>query len=266
MKWKLGATTRPWHESSFDEACAAIAEAGYTDVAIYANKGVIPLRADSSPEEIEETLATVERYGLTPSMLLGGLNLGGDIEESIENYRRLIDVAAQAGATYLLNTGVTDPAVYDRYFETMRRTAPYAGEKGVEIQLKPHGGIGLTGKGLREAAERVGHPAFTICYDPGNIIFYTKGEARPEPDVHDVAPLVTSCIIKDCIVVDGKPDVWIQPTTGWVDFESVLGTLIEAGFEGPFYVECLGGHEKGDIDRRAKETYDWLVELLGKFE
>jgi len=266
VKWILGATTRPWHAFSFEVACAAIAEAGYTDVALYANEGKIALTAASTEEEIAATVETAHKYGLTPSMLLGGPDLHADVEEAIANYRRLVDVAAQAGIRYLMNGGTENPATYERFFAITRAVAPYAEAKGVELQLKPHGGIGLTGKHLREACERVGSPAFTICYDPGNIIYYTRGEVRPEPDVADVADCVTTCIIKDCILVDGKPDVWIQPGTGLVNFESVLGTLARSGFAGPLYVECLGGTELADIHRRAKETHDWLQTLLATLD
>lgn len=262
MKWTLGATTRPWHAFSLDVACRSIAEAGYTDVAIYANEGKIALTSASTDAEIEATVATVRKHGLKASMLLGGPDLGGDAEKATADYRRLVDVAAKAGIRYLMGGGTDNPATYDRFFEMSRQVASYAETKGVELQLKPHGGIGLTGKGLRESCERVGSPAFTICYDPGNIIYYTQGDVRPEPDVADVAHCVTTCIIKDCVVVDGKPDVWIQPGTGLVDFESVLGTLAKAGFAGPLYVECLGGSELADINRRAKETHDWLKALL----
>lgn len=266
FSWTLGATTRPWHAFSFEVACQCIAEAGYTDVAIYANEGKIPLTATSTEEEIEATLATVRRYGLKASMLLGGPDLTGDPTHAIQNYRRLVDVAAKAGIRYLMNGGTENPTTYDRFFEITREVAPYAASRGVELQLKPHGGIGLTGKDLRKAWERVGNPAFTICYDPGNIIYYTRGAVRPEPDVVDVADCVTTCIVKDCVVVDGKPDVWIQPGTGWINFKSVFGTLARSGFRGPLYVECLGGSERDDINRRARETYEWLKALLRELE
>jgi sugar phosphate isomerase/epimerase len=111
-----------------------------------------------------------------------------------------------------------------------------------------HGGLGLTAKGLLETRHAVGHPAFTLCYDPGNIIYYTAGELRPETDVTDLAGHVSTVIIKDCVVRDGKPDVQVTPGDGLVDFPSVLGTLKAAGFDGPMYVECVGGKDFPRID------------------
>jgi sugar phosphate isomerase/epimerase len=260
--WPLGATTRPWHAFPLAEACDAIAAAGYTQVALYANEGKMALTADSSAADIEAVQGVLAARGLVATMLLGGPSLSGEVEAAVEQYRRLVDVAAAAGIRFLMNGGTENPATYDRYITISRRVAPYAHEKGVELQLKPHGGIGLTGKDLRRVAEQVANPAFSICYDPGNIIYYTKGQTRPEPDVGGVAALVRTCIIKDCVVADGKPDVWIQPGSGWVAFDAVLGGLAAAGFDGPLYVECLGGSELADINRRARETYDWLRALL----
>jgi sugar phosphate isomerase/epimerase len=264
MKWTLGATTRPWHQGTLEEACAAIAAAGYSEVAVFGVKGGLPLTSESTPEEVAAVAATAREHGLNPSLLISGVNLGAPLEEAIAQHRRLIDVTAGLGAKYLLNGGTENPDHYEAYTTVMRETAPYAAEKGVQIVLKPHGGIGLTGAGLARVAEQVNHPGFGICYDPGNIIYYTKGELRPETDVHDVAAHVTVCIIKDCVVVDGQPDVWILPGEGLVDFPTVLGALAGAGFQGPLYVECLGGTEWADITARGRRTRVWVEEMVAK--
>ena len=124
-------------------------------------------------------------------------------------------------------------AYYADYFELMRQAAPHAAEMGVNITMKPHGGISLTVEDLIDADGKVNHPAFGICYDPGNIIYYTKGDLRPETDVATIAPKVTTTIIKDCVVEDGVPDVMVTPGEGLVDFETVLNGLVNGGFDGP---------------------------------
>jgi sugar phosphate isomerase/epimerase len=146
----------------------------------------------------------------------------------------------------------------------MCRTAPYAEQAGVNITLKPHGGITLTIDDLINAYNKVHHPAFGICYDPGNIIYYTKGELRPEPDIARVAPTVNTAIIKDCVVVDGNPDVMITPGEGLVDFEKVLGGLVKGGFRGPLYVECVGGKEINEINKNVKSTLKFVSDILAK--
>lgn len=264
MQLALGATTRPWNQWSFEEACGAIAAAGYTDVAPFAHGGKVPLTAESTPEEIAAVRKVVDAAGLEPSMLITRMRLSDPLEEAIADYRKTIDVAAAAGVTWAMNCGCSQPELYEKYNALFRACAPYAAAKGVRLVMKPHGGNGLTGQLMRTVVEAVDHPNFSICYDPGNIIYYTQGEQRPEPDVHDIKEHVSICIIKDCVVVDSKPDVNILPGTGWVKFDSVLGSLAEAGFRGPLYVECLGGTTWDDINSRARQTYEYIADIVAR--
>ncbi len=264
MNLTLGATTRPWGALPFAEACACIAGAGYSDVAIFSSQGAIPITSETSPEDARAVADTARAAGLTPSMLISGVKLNVPVDESVADYCRLIDATAAAGIPWLMNCGTAAPETYDPFREIMRQCAPYAQDRGVALAMKPHGGIGLTGKMMTETFELVNHPNFSICYDPGNIIYYTKGEHRPEPDVDDVAAHVGMCIIKDCVVVDDKPDVNILPGEGWVDFGVVLGKLVAASFTGPLYVECLGGTETADINDRARRTHAFVTEIVAK--
>lgn len=262
MMLKFGATTRPWHTWSFDQACKSISHAGYEEVSIYMNEGKSPVTSTSPLGEIVETLEIVKKYELVPSMLLGSPRLDLGIDDSVKDFKKLIEIAARVGCKWLMNGGTEDTSLYEKYFEIMKQTAPYAEQKDMQILLKPHGGLGLTGRDLVKAVEIVNNDAFRICYDPGNIIYYTKGEVRPESDVDDVAEFVTFCIIKDCIIKeDGNPDVWILPGEGLVDFPFVIGKLVKSGFSGPLHVECLGGSELDDVDERAWKTRELLEKI-----
>ena len=266
MKLTIGCTTRPYSAVSFSEACDHIAAAGYTDVAVFANLGKISVRSDSTAEEIAATRKAADDAGLVPSMLISGPKLELGLDAAVDDYKKLIDNAAKLGAKWLLNGGTSNKEQFSSYFELMRRTAPYAEQAGVNITLKPHGGMTLTIDDLINAYNEVNHPAFGICYDPGNIIYYTKGELRPEPDIARVAPTVTTGIIKDCVVEDGKPDVMVTPGEGLVDFEKVLGGLVEGGFRGPLYVECVGGKELDEINKNVKSTLKFVSDILAKIE
>jgi len=263
MMLKLGSTTRPWHTWSYDQACKSIAHAGYEEVSVYSNAGQTPITSASTPAEIAETVAITKNYEIAPTMLLGTPALDLSLDDAVADFKKLIDATSALDSPWLMNGGTDNEALYDKYFEIMRQTAPYAEKKGIQILLKPHGGLGLTGRDLARAVEKVNSPAFRICYDPGNIIYYTKGKVRPEPDVDDVAEFVTFCIIKDCIIKDdGNPDVWILPGEGLVDFPVVLGKLVKADFSGPLHVECLGGSELDDVNDRAWKTREWLEKIL----
>jgi sugar phosphate isomerase/epimerase len=259
MSYTLGCTTRPYATSSLAEACRHIAEAGYTDVALFGNA----LPPESDKGQVQTARRTVEAAGLRPSMLMGRTHLGQGAETALAAYKRQIDNAAALGAAWLLDTGVADPSLYEDYLTLMQEAAPYADALGVQITLKPHGGISLTTGDLISTCRRVGHPGFGICYDPGNIIYYTTGAERPEAHVDAVAPLVTACIIKDCIVRDGRPDVMITPGEGWVDFGRVLSALAHGGFRGPLYLECVGGTSLEEIDRNVRRTRTFIQGLQG---
>jgi sugar phosphate isomerase/epimerase len=262
MKHTIGCTTRPYGSLTFAEACEHIAAAGYTDVAVFTNAGQVPVRADSTRAEIVATREVAGDVGLIPSMLIGGTKLNLGLEAAIEDYKQLIDNAAALGTKWLLDCGTGNEAHYADYFELMRQVAPHAGEAGVNITMKPHGGISLTVQDLIEADDEVNHPAFGLCYDPGNIIYYTKGDLRPETDVAAVAPKVTTTIIKDCVVEDGAPDVMVTPGEGLVDFEKVLGGLVAGGFDGPLYVECVGGKAVDEINANVESTLKFVSNIL----
>ncbi len=263
MKHTIGCTTRPYESLTFPEACDHISAAGYTDVAVFANAGQNPVRADSTSAEIRETSRVAANAGLTPSAVMGSVRfLNKDLEVCLDDYKRLIDSAAGLGAKWLLDCGTASEAYYEDYYELMRRAAPHAAQSGVNIALKPHGGISLTVQDLIKVDQEVNHCAFGICYDPGNIIYYTKGELRPETDINAVAPKVTTVIVKDCVVQDGKPDVMVTPGEGLVDFKQVLGGLVAGGFDGPLYVECVGGSTLNEINANVESTLIFVRGVL----
>ena len=246
----LGATTRPCNMLSVEEAFDHIAAAGFKHVALFRHKGDRPIGADSTPADVSRVRRLADERGLTISMLLSGMGVEGDFDAAVEAYCRVLDNAAALGASWVLDCGCMSPEKTPEYIRRMARAAEHAASAGVRITLKPHGGLGLTAKGLLDTWRAVNHPAFTLCYDPGNIIYYTAGELRPEPDVRELASHVSTVIIKDCTVSpEGKPDVQVTPGDGLVDFPTVLGTLRAAGFSGPCYLECVGSKTFPEIDR-----------------
>lgn len=259
MSTILGATSRPFNHLSFADACERIARAGYEHVGVFAHQGIQPIRADSSSSEIETVVKVTTDTGLTPSLVLGRTIWDDGLASAVDQYRRLIDNCAEVGAQWILDLGTSKEELYEDYVELMRQVAPAAQGAGVAITMKPHGGISLTVEHLVQTHERVAHPSFGICFDPGNIIYYTKGERRPEPDVEQVAKVVTSFIVKDCVVVDGEPDVMVTPGDGLVDFPLVLAKLRASGFSGPSYVECVAGGQDADrVERALAHTAGYL--------
>ena len=80
MELTIGCTTRPYGSLPYAEAYERIAAAGYTDVAVFANEGQVPVRPESTPEEVAAVRKAAADAGVAPSMLIGGtkLDLGLD--------------------------------------------------------------------------------------------------------------------------------------------------------------------------------------------
>ncbi|AWT60057.1 MAG: hypothetical protein DF168_01256 [Candidatus Moanabacter tarae] len=260
MKWTIGSTTRPYSSIPFVDACRRIADAGYSDVAVFGNE----ITSKSSNKRVLEVREAATNVGLTPSMVLGRTELTQGLDKGIDDFKRLIDNVAEVGAKWLLDCGTSNPDDFANFYELMRRVSPHAEASGVSISLKPHGGITLTIEDLIRAYNKVNHPGFGLCYDPGNIIYYTKGKLRPEPFAERIAPMTTTFIIKDCILNNETPDVMITPGNGLVDFEKVIGGLVNNGFNGPLFLECVGGTHLEDIDREIAESLDFVRCILKK--
>ena len=262
----IGCLSRPYGDLGPAEAYERIAAAGFTDLGVYPNPypGEAPLRADDPPEKVAEIRKMAADAGLTPVLLLGYTKLDLGLETAVEQYEKLIDRAAELGVSWLLDSGTANEEHYESYFELMRRASPYAEEAGIGITMKPHGGISLTADDLLTAVERVDHPSFAICYDPGNIIFYSQGEHRPERDAERVAARTSTAIIKDCSLETGtRDDVNVTAGDGLVDFPVLLRKMASGGFEGPYFVECVGGRQEPEIDRDLSYTRGYIRGILG---
>jgi sugar phosphate isomerase/epimerase len=231
-------------------------------VAVFRNQGSAEVTSESSKADVAAVRKAADDAGVVPSMLIGRTQLGAGLDAAVDDYKRLIDNVADLGVTWLLDCGTSKEEFYEDYFELMRQTAPHAQQAEVHITMKPHGGISLTAEHLLSAVEKVNHPAFRICYDPGNIIHYTKGESRPEKDLDKVAPQVSTGIIKDCQLVNGQPNVNVTAGDGLVDFDTVLLVLVEGGFDGPLYVECVGSKEPDAVDRDLAFTLGYVKGIL----
>jgi sugar phosphate isomerase/epimerase len=139
------------------------------------------------------------------------------------------------GARYVLTFGVDRPEHFDGFFRLMSAAAPEAQRQGLKLVLKPHGGVSSGPADLLACIERVGHPNFSIWYDPGNIIYYTGGD--PVADLRPIVAHVSGLCAKDCDRPRGA--VMSQFGSGKVDFAGVVGALKAAKFAGPVFVEGI---------------------------
>lgn len=261
MKLTLGCTTRPFGKSHYTGTFMRIAGAGFTDVAIFFDVGI---DTSSDPKHTNEVRAAAEAAGLVPSMLIAHAQF--DEDDAEDRYLGMVDQAALLGASWLLDLGTGNVEHLDRYVALMKVASERAQDAGVRITAKPHGGITTSSGDLAELHKKVDHPAYGICYDPGNIIYYSKGSELPEMNIDAVAPIVTTAIIKDCVIKNGIPDVMITPGEGLVNFDIVIKRLVDAGFDGPLYLECVGGTETAEIDGNIRRTREYIEAILARID
>jgi sugar phosphate isomerase/epimerase len=262
MNIELGCFTRPWGEAglSFDEALAGIAAAGYE------RAGLPSLRAGGSllPAEVTEAdLDALESrlasHNLLPHVAFGNPDLSLRRREAVALLRQELQYAHRLGLRYIVLTGTDDEKQYDDWFAAVAGALDTARDLGLTLLLKPHGGLSALAEDLLRALERLRHhPGFGLCYDPGNIYYYTGQRARD--DLPKVAQHVRAMCIKD--EIGGRHgQVMITPGTGLVDFRAICAILAKAGFSGPCWVECLGGRTLAEINQDAVKAHTLVTRL-----
>ena len=262
MQAQLGCQNRPWHEHTLEEALGGIAGAGFHIVGFVAQQGKPVISADSTDEDIARLKELLQSHGLRPQMAIRQPNLWELGEaEAVSVFLRDMERGKALGLDYFILTGISDEKRYESWFRAVEACLPRAAELGLQLLLKPHGGLCALADDLQRAVDRFSHPSFGICYDPGNVYYYTGEKA--EEDLPKIVRYVRAMCIKD--EVGGKKgEVMITPGTGLVDFHRIFSILNDAGFSGPCWVECLGGKTVAEINEEAKKTYRFLTEVVGR--
>ena len=258
MEIKLGCFTRPWKDHGVEAAAAGMRAAGFKH---FGPMGMGPTRLidyNSTSEEVAAIEQAVKGAGLSFTIMMGTYPLTS-VEEGVAALNREIDYAEQLGIRHVMTGGASDPAQYGTYYDIMRECAEYALQKGITLMLKPHGGLSNTTRETIDSWKKVNHQNFKICYDAGNLLYYAGED--PLAHIREIAPIVAGMCIKD--EVGGKQgDVMVTPGDGQVDFAAVFGALKEAGFAGPYVVECLSGESLDEINHEAVRARNYLAETF----
>jgi sugar phosphate isomerase/epimerase len=188
--------------------------------------------------------------GLIILSLYGGeFPLEQSLEAGVEGLRRLIGLCAACGSKSLLLGGTDKAEAFEAYYQAVTRCCDEAMRQGIQLTVKPHGGLNATGPQCRKIIEKVGHRNFRLWYDPGNIFYYSDGQLDPAEDAASVDGIVSGMSVKDYL---HPKTVDVTPGSGRVNFRAVLTRLKKGGFKsGPLLIECL---KRGDLAALHKEA------------
>lgn len=254
-------TTWPW---SFERDVARYALHGAQTIEICEFK----LDRDDYAPQLESIAAgglavssvQSEVHSLFPDSLAGQPNAPEDRVRHIERAIERISPHVPAGTPFVAITGAAPGGdtqrVYDEALRALDRLAAYAQHHGVRVAYEPLNPVLFNTDtalwGLDQALElvwRVGHPALGICLDTWNV-FQTPG-------LHDV---IRAC--GDRIFVVQVSD-WRRPRSGAdrislgegsIDSASIVRTIRETGYSGPYVLEIFSGESlpdslwRGDLD------------------
>lgn len=257
--WPIGCFNRPWHASTYDEALAGMKAAGFGLTGLLGDQANEPFLSPPADDEYIDTLR--ERIAARELKVNAAwLRTRHDVavEESLSAARVQIDLAHRLGVQFLLTMGADAPETFDHFYRVMNAAVAYAEDQGMQIVMKPHGGLSATADDMLRTIERVGHDNFRLWYDAGNIIHYTGTD--PVADVARVAEHVTGFCAKDCAERGG--DVMLQFGEGSVDFQGVFATLKAAGFAGPVMVECCRGATLAELTENAAANREFLERIF----
>ena len=259
MRIQLGCLNRPWYEFTLEEALSGIAGAGYRAVGFTGQQGKPVISADMTDEDVQKLKSLLQKNKLEPQVSISQPSVELEPDQAAYRFDREMARGKEIGLKYFILCGTANESKYEQWYSVVERCLDYAREHGLTLLLKPHGGISALGTDLLRAADRLTHPSFGICYDPGNIYYYTG--QRAEEDLPAVAGKVRAMCIKD--EVGGKHgEVAITPGTGLVDFKRIFSILGDAGFSGPCWVECLGGKAVDEINKESRKTFDFITGIV----
>lgn len=241
---RVACTVRPWAQFPLDRALRGIRTAGFDAVALPVHGVTEVITPDTPPAEAAEIGDLITGYGLDLVVLSHSAALDRGDAEALSALRRQLDHCARMGVRVLVDMSCTVPDDYHRYLDLMRAGAPLAAARGVTIAVKPHGGLTRTAQDLLRTVHTVGHPAYRICWDPGNLMFY--GGEPPARGLAEAAPWIAAVGARDHPArgagrgeaTGGMPPP-ITPGDGVVDFVGLYRMLREHGFTGPSAVESV---------------------------
>lgn len=234
--WRIGVFNRAWAAWTLDETLKAIKAAGFSTLGLIGTQQKELLTgSDATSQSLDDVKRKIADTGL--ELVNTALRFQEDdpLPKLRDEVYRQIDNSARLGARYVMTFGVDRPANFTKFEQVMTSAAARAKGANVHLVIKPHGGITLGPPEILKCLERVGHPNFSLWYDPGNILHYTGN--NPVEAFTPLAKHVTGFCAKDCAKRGGE--VMMSFGEGRVDFNALFAQMASASFNGPIMIEGI---------------------------
>lgn len=258
---QLGCFNRPYNDFSFEQTLDGIKNAGYNGIGLFGNpKHLIinPETADEDGGKLNDLLTerNLKIFSYTPRF-----NIENSPKEMTEGHIPVMQILQKIGCSRILVMGTNKEELYPKYYELMKYYSDTAQQYNIQIVLKPHGGISSSGALCVEAVKKVGSDNFRICYDPTNIFYYDSYD--PVEELKVCAEYVTAMCVKDFRREGAeKPNIYITPGDGEVNFEEIFAILKSVNFKGPCIIECLAGKTIEEVNNEAKRACNYISKLI----
>ncbi len=263
----LSVSTNCYHDYTLEEALAGIEQSGFRGVEIGAVVGWTEhLTPGASEDELEAFRAALRRHNLQLISMSGHSDL--TTAEGVARFKRALDTARVLGLT-LVNTSIgghegggEDVAAF---LGNIGGVADYAEARGIVVALETHGSGLASGHQGVELVQRIGRETVRSNSDTANVIVY--GDVRPEEDIVEAIPLIANVHLKEA---RGGKGVWDFPALGEgkIDFASILRSLHDAGYTGPFSLEIefqgLPWPPLPEVNRSVRASYEHVRKLLSQ--
>jgi len=239
-RFQIACMTLPYSEFPLGRALEGIKKAGFDYVAwgtthreIAGGEKVPVMAADAPPAKARELAVRCRDLGLEPVMMFS--TIYPEAKNAVEVLTSRIRQAAAAGIGQVLTYGHNEGSGQKLWIDRFKILGPIAGDHGVMIVIKQHGGSTGTGKACAEIVREVADPNILINYDAGNVMDYLHVD--PISDIQHCREFIRSFCIKDHRNWPKNEDC--GPGFGEIDHYRLLHPVTSTGREMPLCCENI---------------------------
>lgn len=266
-QFQIACMTLPYSRFPLSRALDGIKSAGFRYVAWGTThredgKDVPVLAADAEPEKAKDLAKKCREVGLEPVLMFS--TIYPEHKDAPVVLKQRILQAAAAGIPQVLTFGHTKGGNRKLWVERFKTLGPIAGDNGVTLVVKQHGGETGTGEACAEITREVDHPHIKVNYDAGNVLDYLDKD--PIPDIKACAGEVRSFCIKDHR--NWPKDEDCGPGFGEIDHYKLLHPVAFTGLTMPLACENIAAPllprpEKPEgVDALAKRAREFLETVV----